>query len=122
MARSASAVATDIGKGSFSRLMNCRFKGIATNTPSDAMSANHANIAKPAGRCPVRINSAGSAAMLPPPVIHPPDDAMDATALFSSNEKGRLINRARFSAEKNANATMVAVMVTPRLHPVFSTT
>ncbi len=68
-ARIVSAVAVPVGKGSCSWLMSWRLMGIAANTPSAAMPANHKMRIHASGRVPVSITSAGSAAMLPPPVM-----------------------------------------------------
>jgi len=116
------AVATDWGKASCSRLISWRLMGIAANTPSAAITANQANIARPPGRTPVRSKSAGSAAMFPPPVIHAAADATDATALFSSAENGLRTRPRAPNNRKAANASTVAVMVMPRLQPVLRTT
>jgi len=49
--------------------MSCRLIGIAQNTPSAAITPNHAIIGRVSGRTDVTMSSAPNAAMLPPPVM-----------------------------------------------------
>ena len=95
--------------------------GMATKTPSAAIAANQATSSAASGRAPVSITSAGSAAMLPPPVMYPADEATEAMALFSSGPNSVRTRRTALAPRKNANARMQAVTVTPRLQPVLRT-
>lgn len=67
--RMVSAVAVPVGNGSASLLISWRLIGIAANTPSAAITPNHAIIPTESGRTVVAIISAPNAAMLPPAVM-----------------------------------------------------
>jgi hypothetical protein len=88
-----SAVAVPVGKGSFSMLMSWRLIGIAVNTPRREITANQKNIDHGSGRIPVNINRAGTAAMLPPPVMKPAAEATEPIALFSSFVNSLFVRR-----------------------------
>ncbi len=120
--RIVSAVAVPVGNASASLLISWRLIGIAANTPSAAIAANHATIDHRSGRTAVTISSAPNAAMLPPPVMYPAPDATVVSALFSSAPSGRRTARAAWSPPNNANARIAAVIVTPIDQPVLKNT